>query len=118
MAREAKPLRDLLLDIVNWGERIQSFVDGMSFGDFEKSSLHQMAVVKCIEVIGEAAGSIRKHYPDFAACHPEIELELAYRARNRLAHGYDTIDLAIVWPAAVTSVPALVKSVRSALSTR
>ncbi len=112
MAREPKPLDQLLTDIVGWGDRVRGFVDGLTFQDFEKSSLHQMAVVKCIEAIGEAAGSIRRHHPDFAEAHPELELAAAYRARNRLSHGYDTIDMTIVWPAATISVPELVERVR------
>jgi uncharacterized protein with HEPN domain len=115
MAREPRPLDGLLSDIVSWGERIQTFVAGLSFDDFAGSDLHQLAVIKCIEAIGEAAGSVRKHHPDFVAAHPEIEFEAAYRARNRLSHGYDTIDIAIVWPAATESVPELVQAVRTVL---
>lgn len=82
MAREPRPLGQLLRDIVSWGERVATFVEGLSFEDFDASDLHQMAVIKCIEAIGEAAGSIRRHYPDFVAQYPELELEEAYRARN------------------------------------
>jgi len=116
MAREPKPLRDLLADIVSWGDRIWGFIGGSTFGDFAESELHQLAVVKCIEAIGEAAGAIGRHYPQFAADHPELELEAAYRARNRLSHGYDTIDIAIVWPSATDSVPAMVRRIRPILA--
>lgn len=115
IAREPRPLDELLSDIISWGDRLRAFVDGLSFDKFAASDLHQLAVIKCIEAIGEAAGSVRRHYPDFVAAHPEIELEAAYRARNRLSHGYDTVDVAIVWPAATQSVPQLVRAVREVL---
>ena len=116
MPKEPKPIDLLLLDIVNWGEQIRSFVSDLSYEDFAKSRLHQLAVVKCIEAIGEAAGSIRRHYPDFVTANPNLELEAAYRARNRLSHGYDTIDMTIVWPAATISVPELVGQIRALAS--
>lgn len=85
MPREPKALDQLLADIVSWGQLIQAFTEGMSFDQFSNSDLHQMAVVKCIEAIGEAAGAIRRHYPQFSIAHTELELEAAYRARNRLS---------------------------------
>ena len=116
MARAPRPIGELLADIVSWGERVATFVEGLTFEDFDRSDLHQMAVVKCIEAIGEAAGSIRRHYPEFASQHPEIEFEEAYRARNRLSHGYDSIDMLVVWPAATSNVPKLVAQVRAVVS--
>lgn len=48
-------------------------------------------------MIGEASNNVVKHHPEFAAAHPEVPWRVAYEMRNALAHGYFTIDHAIVW---------------------
>lgn len=54
-------------------------------------------MIRNLEVIGEASRNIERHFPEFAATHPELPLASAYEMRNALAHGYFTIDLSIVW---------------------
>lgn len=48
----------------------------------------QDAVIRHLEIIGEAANNIEKHHPRFAAAHPELPLSIADDMRNALAHGY------------------------------
>ena len=103
---------ELLADIVLWGERIVRFLEGVSKEKFSRDEMCQLAVSKCIEVIGEASGSILKRDPDFANAHPEIELAEAYRTRNRLSHGYDTIDWSVLWDTATVYVPPLISLAR------
>jgi uncharacterized protein with HEPN domain len=50
------------------------------------SSLHQSAVIRKLEVIGEAAGKVSKA---FRAAHPEIPWREMTGLRHRLIHGYD-----------------------------
>jgi uncharacterized protein with HEPN domain len=102
----------LLADIILWGERIARFVGGVSKEEFSRDEMCQLAVSKCIEVIGEASGSILRRDPDFAAAHPEVAFSEAYRMRNRLSHGYDTIDWSVLWNTATVYVPPLVSFAR------
>ncbi|MDP3895980.1 MAG: DUF86 domain-containing protein [Mesorhizobium sp.] len=78
--------------------------------------LRQAGVSKCVEVIGEASGEILRRYPDLTQANPQLALVEAYRTRNRLSHGYETIDWEIVWNAAPNHVPELVANVRLLLS--
>lgn len=112
MRSPQRPLTELLNDILVWGGRIEEFLTGMTFEAFSQSALHQFAVVKCIEAIGEASGNIRRLYPGFAEDHSYVEFEMAYRARNRLSHGYDRIDVSTVWITATVHVPPFVERVR------
>jgi len=112
MGRRGKSTGELLVDIVLWAERTGRFVAGVSQADFAEDEMRQMAVAKCIEAIGEAAGNILKRDPLWAEAHPEIELAEAYRMRNRLSHGYDTIDTKVLWDTANHSIPALSASFR------
>lgn len=106
----------LLSNIVEWGDRMGRFIDGVSRDEFISDELRQAGVSKCIEVIGEASGEILRRYPAFEQSNPHLALMQAYRTRNRLSHGYETIDWEIVWSAATDHVPDLVAKVRSLLS--
>jgi uncharacterized protein with HEPN domain len=57
----------------------------------------QDAVIRNLEIIGEASHNIERDYPEFAAAHPELPLAFAYQMRNAVAHGYFKVDLEIVW---------------------
>lgn len=49
---------------------------------------------RLIEVIGEAAARVSKRFRDQ---HPEVPWPAIIAMRNRLIHGYDTVDPDVVW---------------------
>jgi len=59
--------------------------------------LIQDAVIRNLEVIGEASRNLQKHFPAFSSEHPELPLSYAWQMRNAIAHGYFAIDFRIVW---------------------
>ncbi|WP_201766960.1 HepT-like ribonuclease domain-containing protein [Chrysiogenes arsenatis] len=69
----------------------------MNEHDFLESEITQDAVVRNIEIIGEASHNIQKHYPEFAFRNNELPLAFAYQMRNAVAHGYFQVDMEIVW---------------------
>jgi uncharacterized protein with HEPN domain len=77
--------------------RIHRYTSGMTETDFLANELVQDGVIRNLEVIGEAARNIGTHDPAFAANHPELPLKDIYLMRNRLTHGYFSIDMVIVW---------------------
>ena len=64
---------------------------------FEHDTRTQDAVIRSIEIIGEAANKVRTADPDFAARHPHIPWDVMYGMRNRIVHDYFEVDLQIVW---------------------
>jgi uncharacterized protein with HEPN domain len=112
MTTTGRSVAQLLGNILIWGDRLARFIDGVSKQDFSTDELRQAGASKCVEAIGEACGELLKRYPDFAAAHASLELAQAYRARNRLSHGYDVIDWEILWDTATLYVPRLVAEVR------
>ena len=56
-------------------------------------------------------------HPEFQQQHPELDLVEAYRARNRLSHGYDAINWSIVWDTATVYVPSLTGKAAALIST-
>ena len=116
MDKPGRSIQDLLGDLVSWGERIERIVRGKSLEDFLVDEVFQLAVSKCVETIGEVSRNVMRYHPGFADAHPELDIVEAYRMRNRLAHGYDTIDWRIVWDTATVYVPVLVSRARDVLS--
>lgn len=112
MGESGRSTAELLAHIELWSDRIERYLAGVSRDEFAVDEMRQVAVAKCIEVIGEAAGGILKRDKDFVASHPELALVEAYRARNRLSHGYDTVDWEILWDTATNSVPDLTSQIR------
>lgn len=73
----------------------------------------QDAVIRNLEILGEASNNIQKLYPEFAAQHPKLPLAFAYQMRNAVAHGYFKVDHEIVWKTIHTDLPVLYEQVRS-----
>jgi uncharacterized protein with HEPN domain len=88
---------DYLSHILRAIERIDRYTADMDEVSFLTNEMVQDAVIRNIEIMGEAAGNILRVDPAFAAQHPEIPWQVMYTMRNRVSHGYDKVDLPIVW---------------------
>lgn len=84
-----------------------SYVDGLDEPGFLADRRTQQAVILNIVVLGEAATKLANDYPAFVALHPDVPWQSMRGMRNRMAHGYFDIDLAIVWQTVKSSLPAL-----------
>jgi len=102
----------LLLDIAAAAERILAFTQGMDKASFERDSRTHLAVQHQIMVIGEAAKRLSTELQSEIG---EIPWSAVVRMRDRLIHGYDTVDLDVVWDTVQQSVPNLLKGVRKHL---
>lgn len=106
------PIRDaaLLLDMLLAARDAKGFVQGLDEAGFIASRLHQNAVMRSLEVIGEAAGKIS------AATqlgHPEISWREITGMRHRLIHGYGDVRLDIVWVVVQTRLDPLIAAVEA-----
>jgi uncharacterized protein with HEPN domain len=77
--------------------------------------LIQDAVIRNLEVIGEASRNIERADPAFVAKHPEMEFANARAMRNALSHGYHKIDLGVVWRTVEENLSQLHAQVLNAL---
>jgi uncharacterized protein with HEPN domain len=84
----------LLLDMLLAARDPRGFVAGMEEAAFLASRLHQNAVIRALEVIGEAAGKVS---PAFRAAQPAIPRREITGLRHRPIHGYDEVRLDVVW---------------------
>lgn len=84
----------LIEDIVESIEKIENYIKGMNFDNFENDSKTKDAVVRNLEIIGEAAGKLPK---EICLKYDDIPWHQISGLRNRLIHGYFVIDYEIVW---------------------
>lgn len=105
----SKALRvpDYLGHILKAMERIERYTAGLDEAGFLCNELVQDAVIRNIEIIGEASNNIQRVAPDFAAVHHDIPWLVMYAMRNRVSHGYDKVDFEIVWKTIQSELPAL-----------
>lgn len=108
-------LQDYLGHILAAAERALHYTAGMDATAFASDELVQDAVIRNIEVIGEASRRIQTGFSDFAAEHPELPVGPAYQMRNAVAHGYLSVDLDVVWATVRTDLPQLTAVVRTLL---
>lgn len=94
-----------LLDMLLAASDAMSFASGLDEASFHASDLHQSAILRKLEIIGEAAGQVSK---DFQSQHPDIPWSGMISLRNRLIHGYRVVQIDIVWQVVQRDLPALV----------
>jgi uncharacterized protein with HEPN domain len=103
-----------LRDMLNAARDALEFGRGLTFEQFQASLLHQMAILKAIEIIGEAASRIS---PAFHAAHPEIPWQAIIGMRHRLVHGYFEVDYQRVWDTLQRDIPALIAQLETMMQT-
>jgi len=112
MSNDTLRVPDYLGHILDAIQRIRRYTHGMSEQDFFENEQVQDAVLRNIEIIGEAARNIVKSDPQFAALHSEVPWEEIYLMRNRICHGYFSIDLEIVWHTVQQYIPELEQQIQ------
>lgn len=110
-----RSVADYLGHIVDAIERIERYVANLGEVEFCRSDIAQDAVIRNIEIIGEACNNILRRFPEFATAHPELPLAAAYQMRNAVAHGYFEVDLETVWKTIQHELPGLLLQVRACL---
>jgi uncharacterized protein with HEPN domain len=96
-------------------DRILQYTSGMTHDRFLADSMAQDAVMRNIEILGEATRNLLDCMPNLLSVYPEIPWMDIYGMRNRIAHGYFFINLELVWAVAVVNVPELRQQIAAAL---
>jgi uncharacterized protein with HEPN domain len=88
---------------------------GRQRDDLKRDRMLQLALVRLVEIVGEAATRVSQQGQER---YPSIPWQQARGMRNRLIHGYDKVDLDVLWDTIQDDLPALVVQLREALGER
>jgi uncharacterized protein with HEPN domain len=97
-----------LLDILISARKALKFVAGIDRHEFEENEVIQNAVMRPLEIIGEASARISK---GFRESHAEIPWEEMIGLRNRLIHEYFRVDYGAVWDTIQDDLPKLIEQI-------
>jgi len=96
--------RLFIKDILDAIEKIEEFVAGMDFEEFRDDDKTVSAVVRKLEIIGEAT----KNIPDeVRQRYPKLPWREMAKIRDKLIHGYFVVDHQIVWKVIEEELPLL-----------
>jgi len=96
--------------------RISTFTSGMTEAAFLADARTRDAVIRNLEIIGEAAHSVLRRHAEFANAHPEVPWRRAYETRNAVSRGYFEVDLITIWTTIRDDLPALERHLTALLS--
>lgn len=103
---------DYLEDILDAMQKAQAMLEDVTFEEFETDYQINFAVVRALEIVGEATKrlptSLREQYPEI----PWMDME---GMRDRIIHGYDTVNLHLVWDTVKNRIPDVKPKIQQVL---
>ena len=99
--------------ILNAVNNVEDFIKGIEKAEFIKNALVSSAVIRQLEVIGEA---VKKLSFGLKKSYPDVPWRDIAGLRNKLIHEYFGVDLSLVWIIALRDLPALKLVVKEMLS--
>lgn len=100
--------RERLEHILQAIHRVARYTEGKTFNDLLADDMMYYAVVKNIEMMGEAANMLTA---EFVASHPETPWKMVKGMRNYIVHEYFQIDNAVVWDVVTNELPKLLEQI-------
>lgn len=101
-----------LQDMMSFATKAVRFCENKSFVQLEQDEILQMAIVRAVELVGEAASRVPS---EIRAAHSGVPWQEIVATRNRLIHGYDRVDLRIIWDTIQDDLPPLIETLRDIL---
>jgi uncharacterized protein with HEPN domain len=103
---------DYLKDILEASEKVQQFVEGMDFEKFSRDPKTVYAVIRALEIIGEAS----KKIPETTKRqNPDVPWRAMAGIRDKLIHEYFGMNLQVVWNTVKEDIPKLKSGISAVL---
>ena len=96
-----------LLHMLEHAREAIQLVEGRTRQDLDTDRLLSLALVRLLEIVGETAAKVS---PEGRTRYPDIPWSEIVSLRNRLIHGYDSVDSDILWRIVESDLPVLVRS--------
>lgn len=103
-----------LRQMLDFAKEAVAFSEGHTRADLDNNRMLNLALVHLLELIGEAANRVPREQQ---AQYPNLPWSQMIAMRHRLIHGYDVINLNIVWNVVTQDLPPLVEQLENILST-
>ncbi len=100
--------RDYLKDILDAARLVRRFIQDVDQDTFNEDDMLQSAVVRQLEIIGEAT---KRLSPESRINHPAIPWQDMAGMRDILIHAYDHLNLNLIWNTATVYVPDLIRQI-------
>jgi uncharacterized protein with HEPN domain len=105
-----RELQDYINDLTEACEDILSFTKGMSYSEFVDDRKTVNAVIRSLEVIGEATKNLPLSFRD---AHPDIPWKQMAGMRDKLIHAYFGVDKQMVWQAIEKHIPNIFSLIKN-----
>lgn len=101
-----------VVDMLDSAREAVAFAGQRSGAELERDRMRLLAIVRLLEVVGEAASGVSER---FRQDHPELPWRQMVATRNRLIHGYRDIDPAVIARIAQTNLPTVISALEPIL---
>ncbi len=110
--KEGRSYRDYLADMLDSMDKARQFVEGMSFEQFARDDKTVFAVIRALEIIGEAS---KKIPPEVRTRQAQLPWREIAGMRDKLTHDYFGVNLRVVWRTVAEDLPSLESGIRALL---
>ena len=111
--RERTRDRGRLEDILEHSLNVEKLIEGYSYDEFKGDIRTYYAVMKNVEIVGEAVYMLTK---DFKEAHTEVPWTVIQGMRHVLVHGYASVDPRTLYDTALVGIPEVRKQIETFLS--
>jgi uncharacterized protein with HEPN domain len=98
--------------MLDYARKAVAMTEGRAREDLDTDEMLYLALTRVIEVIGEAASRVPE---EFRSRHPQLPWRQTIGIRNRLIHGYDTVNMDILWAIIQEDLPPLIEQLQAIL---
>lgn len=101
-----------LQHMLDHAREARDMISGKVTEDLSKDRMLELALVRLVEIVGESAGRVSQ---ELQVKHSEIPWREIVSMRNRLIHGYDSVDLSVLWDTIELDLPPLIAQLENIL---
>lgn len=100
---------DYLVDILDASVQARNFISGMSYDEFAADAKTVFAVIRALEIVGEASKRIP---PNMRDSYPDIPWRSMAGMRDKLIHDYFGVNLEVIWKTVTEELPLIEPKLR------